>query len=212
MTIRRSIAAQAIVALSSLALSFVIGAGLPDRVVTHWGINGQPDGWGSKWVAMLLMPAILIGMAGLTAVLPRLSPKGFQLENSGKTYGWLMFVVSCLMAAIHVVILLKTAGATFDIVRATLVVLFAAWIVMGNVIGRVRRNYYMGIRTPWTLSSERVWTATHRAAGFQWVIGGVVGLLAALVGVSPAFMFAYFMVLCFVPVVHSYVLYQRLER
>ncbi|CAN5519351.1 SdpI family protein [soil metagenome] len=211
MTPRRSVAAQGVLFIASLVLSLVVGARMPDQVVTHWGLNGQPDGWGSKWITMLIMPGVLLLMLGLTILLPRLSPKGFRLENSGPTYGWLMFLVAGLMAILHAVILFKTAGAAFDIGRVILAAMFGAWILMGNVIGRVQPNYYMGIRTPWTLSSQSVWQATHRSAGRLWVTGGLVGLFAALLGLPPTLLIAFFFVICLAPVVQSYFIYRRLE-
>lgn len=211
MTPRRSVAAQGVLFLLSLLLSFVVGARMPDRVVTHWGLNGQPDGWGSKWTTMLMMPGVILLMIGLTILLPRLSPKGFRLENSGPTYGWLMFIVACLMATLHAVILFKTAGAAFDLLRVMMAAMFGVWILMGNVIGRVQPNYYMGIRTPWTLSNPRVWQATHRSAGRLWVVSGILGLIAALVGTPPSLLLAFFFVICLAPVVQSYFIYRQLE-
>lgn len=210
MTIQRSLIAQALLLVATIIFSIVYGAHLPDQVVTHWGINGQPNGWGSKWISLLMMPGTLLVMMLLTVALPKLSPKNFELERSGGTYGWAMFLVSALMALLHVVIVLKTAGAAFDIGRVMFAVLFAFWIFLGNVIGKVKRNYYMGIRTAWTLSSEPVWNATHRAAGRLWVAGGAIGLIAALAGLGMVPLISFLMALALIPVVQSYFIYKRL--
>jgi uncharacterized membrane protein len=210
MTIFRSFAAQVALLVACLVVSLVLGAGLPDQVVIHWGIDGQPNGWGSKWIGLLAMPASPLLMALLTVALPKMSPKNFELERSGGTYGWAMFLVSALMATIHAVIVLKTSGATFDIGRVMFAVLFAFWIFLGNVIGKVKRNYYMGIRTPWTLSSESVWHATHRAAGRLWVVGGVIGLIASLAGLGMVALISFLMILCCAPIVQSYFIYKRM--
>lgn len=212
MTIRRSLAAQGLLLVACLVLSAIIGAGMPDRVVIHWNINGQPDGWGSKWFTLLFMPATLVFMALLTVVLPKLSPKKFELEKSGETYGWAMFLVSVLMALLHAVIVFKTAGAKFDIGGAMFTVIFAFFTFFGNVMGKVKRNFYMGIRTPWTLSSEAVWNATHRAAGRLWVVGGLIGIVASLLATPMAVLIAYLLILSLVPVGQSYVIYRRMER
>jgi len=212
MTIRRSLAAQGLLFIACLVFSLVIGSGMPDRVVIHWNINGQPDGWGSKWFTLLMMPGTLLFMALLTVVLPKLSPKKFEMEKSGETYGWAMFLVSVLMAGLHAVIVLKTAGANFDIGRVMFAVLFAFFIFFGNVMGKVKRNYYMGIRTAWTLSSEAVWNATHRAAGRLWVIGGLVGLVASLAGVPMIPLIVYLLILTLIPVVQSYFIYRRMAE
>jgi uncharacterized membrane protein len=212
MTIRRSLAAQGLLLAATVAYSFAIGAQMPDRVVIHWNLAGQPDGWGSKWTLLLLMPIVQATMALLTVALPALSPRQFEVQRSGRTYGWVMFVVALLMAAMHVVLLLKTSGATFEIGRAMLTVLFAFWILLGNVIGKVQRNFYMGIRTPWTLASERVWHATHRAAGRLWVAGGAIGLLAALCGAPLVALLVLLLVVTLTPVPQSYLIYRKMEQ
>ena len=211
MTIRRSLAAQGGLLAATLIFSLVVGSRLPDTVVTHWDLSGQPDGWGSKWIALLLMPGVVAFNAVLTLVLPAVSPREARIERFGRVYGWIMFLVGAMMAVIHVVIVLKTAGAAFDIGRALVTVMFAVWILLGNVIGKVGRNYFMGIRTPWTLASDRVWHATHRAAGRLWVFGGAAGLLLALLGAPPFPLILGFVALALVPVAQSYFIYRRLE-
>ena len=212
MTVRRSLAVQGLLLAASVAFSLSVAARLPDTVVTHWGLNGQPDGWGSKWTILILMPFVQATMAILTVVLPAISPREYRIERFGKTYAWIMVLVAAMMAAMHTIIVLKTAGAAFDIGRAIFAVLFLVWILLGNVIGRVGQNYFVGIRTPWTLSDEHVWRETHRAAGRLWVAGGLLGLLGSLVGAPFVALIAFFLVIALVPVGQSYTIYRRIGR
>jgi uncharacterized membrane protein len=87
-----------------------------------------------------------------------------------------------------------------------------AFILLGNVLGKVRRNFWLGVRTPWTLASDRVWYATHRVAGKTMVVGGLVTMLAAMMGLPAYVSTGALMAGALVPVVFSLVYYKRLER
>ena len=209
MTVRRSLFIQGLLLGASLVLSIVFGGRMPDVVVTHWNVHGQADGWGSKWTILILMPIVQGVMGLLTVAIPLMSPKD---RRPGPVQGWVMTLLAAMMAAIHAVLVLKTAGAAFDAGRLLLGVIFAFWMPLGNVMGKIRPNPYSGIRTPWTLGDDRVWHASHRAAGRLWFFGGAIGLLLALVGVPMAILVAYLVVLSLAPLPQSYMIYRSLGR
>jgi uncharacterized membrane protein len=191
---------------------------LPERVPIHWNIRGEPDGWVSKldviWT-FLLMPAAMAGMVVLTAVLPWLSPKPFDVERFRDTYGYLMALVVALFGFIHLLILfgsLEPPG-TFDLGRWLVGGIFLFFALIGNVLGRTRRNFWIGVRTPWTLASETVWIQTHRLTAWLFVVIGIAGFAAVIASVPLVWCFVAFMTLAvLVPVLYSLVLYKRLER
>lgn len=198
-----------------LAASFVATAilypHLPEQVATHWGWSGQPDGYSSKSALFLAGPGPLAGIMLLTALLPWLSPQRFAIESFASTYRQIMGNISIMIAYFDAVILWFATGHPIDVGRAILggVCLFMA--VIGNLLGKVRRNFYVGIRTPWTLASERVWNATHRL-GAKWLVAtGLVGLALSVAGlrVLPIIVL---LVGALVPVVYSLVYYKQLER
>lgn len=207
MTVRRSLLVQGLLLGASALLSAVYAARLPDTVVTHWNIHGQPDGWGGKWTILLMMPIVQASMALLTVALPLITPRD---RRPGPIQGWIMALIAAMMAAIHVVLVLKTAGAAFDPGRVLLGVLFAFWMPLGNVMGKVRPNRYMGIRVPWTLSDDRVWHTAHRAAGRLWAYGGALGLLLCLVGTPMPILVAYLVVLSLAPLPQSWAISRSL--
>jgi uncharacterized membrane protein len=90
--------------------------------------------------------------------------------------------------------------------------MFLFFALLGNVLGKVQRNFYVGVRTPWTLASETVWVQTHRLAAWLFTGAGVLGLVIVLVGVPFYFAFGLILVAALVPVVYSLVLYKRLEK
>jgi uncharacterized membrane protein len=200
------------------AASAYLYPGLPDRIPTHWNIHGKVDGYGSKTWAVFLMPAVCLLMLGLFRLLPWLSPKGFQVDTFRPTYEFIMVGVVGLFCYIHAVILYATlrhvAGNDqgFDMGRALCAGIFLFFALLGNVMGKVRRNFYMGVRVPWTLASERVWNDTHRVAAWTMVGGGLLGFLIVVSGLPIAAGFGVLIASVIVPVVYSFVHYKSLER
>jgi len=192
-----------------MVYTLVVFTRLPETVPVHWGINGKPDRFGSRWEALWAGPVLTTLGIVLTLALPRISPKDFSIDRFGGTFNYTMVLMSTLFAAIHVIIASSASGASFDIGRMLMAALFAFFALLGNVIGKVKRNFYMGVRTPWTLSSERVWDETHRQAARLWFAGGIVGALAMLLGLHPIAGIVLLFVISFWPVYTSYALSRR---
>jgi uncharacterized membrane protein len=189
---------------------------LPDPVPVHWNAAGKPDGFVPRRDALpylLLVPGLMTGLVLLTPVLPWLSPRQFEIDRFRGTYYYLMALVQALFAYLHGTILAVTFGAKVDIGALMMGGIFLFFALMGNVLGKVRRNFWMGVRTPWTLASEAVWAQTHRRTAWVWVAGGTVGFLAVLAGVPPLLALVLLLPpMVLYPVAYSLVLYKRLER
>ena len=189
---------------------------LPDPVPIHWNAAGKPDGFVPRRDALpylLLVPGMMTGFVLLTLVLPWLSPKQFEIDRFRGTYNYLMALIQALFAYLHGAILAVTFGAKADIGTLIMGGMFLFFALMGNVLGKVRRNFWVGVRTPWTLASEAVWVRTHRQTAWVWVAGGTVGFLALLAGVPALLTLVLLLpVLVLYPVVYSLVLYKRLQR
>lgn len=209
MKIKISIAAQLALFVIAIAFSLYMSQHLPDTVPTHWGLNGKPDQYGSKWTNLLLMPGVMVFLALLTPALAKISPRKFEVASFEETYGYAMFLCGGLMLALHIVIVQASTGEHLDMNRTMMFVLFAFFALLGNVMGKIKQNFFMGIRTPWTLADERVWHATHRFAGRLWLVCGVIGAIGALLGVPFMIEFGFLLVMAFVPVVKSYLLYGK---
>ena len=184
---------------------------LPERIPTHWGLNGKPNGWGGRWT-IFLMPGTMLLMLGLFVVLPKLSPTDFATERFESTYSWIAVIVIAMFGYMHAVMLFNYLVHPVDIGRGFTGGIFLFFALMGNVMGRVRRNFWMGIRVPWTLASERVWNDTHRVSGRLFVVSGILGCLATTAGLPiltvlvPAIITC-----CFVPIVYSLIEYKQLQ-
>jgi uncharacterized membrane protein len=207
-----------VLAVAAWGLSAWLYPGLPDRIPTHWNIEGKVDGYGEKTWATFLLPAMMIGFLVLFAFLPALSPKHFEVDTFRSTYLYIMVLVSALFLYMHGVILLATwqevrQGPKFlDVGRALVGGMFLFFALLGNVMGKVRKNFYIGIRVPWTLASDRVWNDTHRLAARLMVAGGIVGFLLVVLGVPIAWWIGVLIATFLVPVVYSFVHYKALER
>jgi uncharacterized membrane protein len=187
-------------------------------VPTHWNIEGKVDGWGDKSWAPFLMPGAMTIMLLFFVFLPALSPKQFQVDSFRSTYLYIMVLMTAMFAYLHGVILLTTwqevrAGEkSIDTGRALIGGLFLFFALLGNVMGKVRKNFYIGFRVPWTLASDRVWNDTHRLAAWLMVAGGSIGFLLAIAGLPFSWLVSLMFVTFLIPVVYSFVHYKTLER
>jgi len=203
--------ASAILTVAVFALSLAVYPQLPDRIPTHWNLQGKVDDYSGKG-SIFLMPGILVLLLGLFHILPWLSPKQFRVDSFRNTYDFLMFLVIALLSYIHFLMLWAGLSGSLDIDRALLGGLFLFFALLGNVLGRVRRNFWIGVRTPWTLASERVWNDTHRIAGKLFVLAGILGFVATMAGASPLFAVVIIGAAAIAAVTYSLVDYKRLER
>ncbi|MDB4874170.1 MAG: hypothetical protein JWM41_616 [Gemmatimonadetes bacterium] len=152
---------------------------LPDRVPTHWGVHGQIDGYGSKWMTLILMPLMVLGLWGLFRVLPTIDPRRENYARFADAYDLIVNSVLSLLVAMHLLIIAATLGVPINVSRVAVIAVGLLLIVIGNVLPRARPTWFVGIRTPWTLSNDRVWERTHRVGGYLMVIAGVLAVCFA---------------------------------
>jgi uncharacterized membrane protein len=181
---------------------------LPGRVATHWDLHLQPNGYSPKWALFLIGPGAMAGVLLLSLLGPWLSPKQFAVDAFRSTWSRIMFLLFCLMAYLYAVILSAGAGHKMDEGRVIVGGVCAFAAMAGNLLGKVKRNFFMGIRTPWTLASERVWYETHRLAAKTVRAGGIVGLILTLLG-SRAWPLLVLVASVMLPALYSLVLYKR---
>ena len=177
------------------------------------------DGWGDKTWATFLVPAMMIGFLVLFAFLPALSPKHFEVDTFRSTYLYIMVLITAIVplhARGHLAgdLAGSASRGRSSLTSAVALIggMFLFFALMGNVMGKVRKNFYIGIRVPWTLASDRVWNDTHRLAAWLMVAVGVVGFLLILLGVSPIVAIGLLIGSMLIPVVYSFVHYKALER
>ena len=210
MKIRTSVYIQIGLLLISIILSIYYNGKLPETVPTHWNIHNQVDQYGSKLMPVLLGPCMLLFSLLLTVALPKLSPKQYEIDKFESTFAYAMVLVGGLMFFISFCILKATDGVKMDFGSWFMAAMFIFFALLGNVLGKVRQNFYMGIKTPWTLASPQVWDATHRMAGKLWFFGGILGAIVSIAGVPMGYTIAYMMIISLFPVVQSYFIYKKI--
>jgi uncharacterized membrane protein len=196
---------------AALVATAVLYPQMPARIPLHWNYHFEPDRYGPRWVLYLFGPGFMALVMALTWLFPWLSPKRFEIDSFWSTYHRVMLLVFGMMAYSFAAMLWADCGRSIDMGRVISFGICLFFILIGNVMGKLRRNFYLGVRTPWTLASERVWNATHRFAAKTFVAGGLVGLVFSVVGL---FLWAILATLvgALAPVVYSLVIYKQLER
>lgn len=163
-----------IMIMATVFSSFYFFSKFPDQVPVHWNMAGEVDDYGSKTMAAFLMPVILIGMYLLFLGLPLLDPKKERYAQFQKVYHFFKNFMIFFMAAIYFITGFNALGYNISVGTWIPVLVGALFILIGNYMGKIKPNWFMGIRTPWTLSSEEVWNKTHRVGGKIFIIGGLI--------------------------------------
>ena len=172
--------------VAALVASAAVYGRLPERVPTHWNAAGDADGYGPRLFGVLIGPVMLAFVALLAPQLPRIDPRGASYAKFQPTFRLVVNTVLTLLLALHGVMLAAMLGARPPMARLGTFSLGVLIAVVGNSLPRVRPNWMFGIRTPWTLASDRVWERTHRVGGYLLLGAGLVMMVAALTLPSPA--------------------------
>lgn len=185
---------------------------LPDPMPTHWNAQGQVDGYSSRQVGAILLPGLSVLIYILLLVLPRIDPRHESMQRNQELYYILRMGLVFFMVAIHIVVLVAVAFKRDSLVSlVTPIGVGLLFMLIGNYMPRMQPNWFMGIRTPWTLSNERVWRETHRVGGRMFMLGGLAMLLAPLLPAQWMFIpFMAIILLCALgPILYSYWLFHR---
>lgn len=153
-----------------------------ELVPTHWGIDGQPDAYGSKTMGLLSLPGIAVLIVVLLALVPRLDPRRRNLAQSQKAYTAVWASILTFMALLHIGMVLETLGRQGIVGILIPIATGILFIIIGNYLSKVRSTFTFGIRTPWTLTSEESWRKTHRLGGRLFMLLGALIALSAFFG------------------------------
>ena len=179
---------------------------LPDQLPFHWDIHGQVDGWASKTQAVFLMPALLLALHWVCVFASCADPK--RANYNDKTFHLVLWLCPVLSLLIHMLVYGTALGYELSIERIVPPIMGVLFIIMGNLLPKMKQTYTMGIKLPWTLNNEENWNKTHRFAGKLWVAGGVLILSTALWG-GFWVLIGTLIVMVAVPTVYSYCLYRK---
>ena len=198
--------AGCIVCLIPLVVGLLLWDKLPDRVPTHFGVNNEVDGWGSKTFAVIGMPFIMLGAELLVAFVTSADPRRRNInEKVFRLILWLVPVIGMVCCLIPYGIAL---GMEINIGLWVNVLVGVMFIILGNLMHKVKQNYTIGIKLPWTLHSEENWNRTHRFGSWMFILGGVLMIVNGFFQSTWAIV-AIVILAAGIPSVYSYLLYRR---
>ncbi|MGI1799570.1 SdpI family protein [Priestia sp. TRN 1309] len=184
---------------------------LPATMPIHWGANGEADGFATKINAMILTVGIMVLIYFIIAFVPRIDPRKENYKYFSKTYNILLNAVLLLFFFVNMSTILQGLGYNVPMSYIAPIMAGLVFIIIGNYLQRVRSNYFMGIRTPWTLSNENVWKKTHRLSGKLFFIGGLLILISAFLpdGYKSVIMWGSIVLCVAIPYLYSYLAYKK---
>lgn len=185
---------------------------LPEQMASHWNINDQVDGYMPRFWGVFMLPLISLGMFLLFLVIPNIDPLKVNIAQFREAFNLFITLITGFMLYLYALTLLWSLGyTTFGMSRAMLPALGVLFIFIGYMLRKAKRNFFIGIRTPWTLSSDKVWDETHRLGAVLFMVSGALAFVGAFFGGTIAFwlLFAPLMGSAIFLVIYSYVLYKR---
>ena len=197
-----------------ILISFVVGIffypQMPERMASHWNAQGQVDGYMSKFWGLFLMPVVSVGLFVLFLLIPRIDPLKENIAKFRKYFDAFIVLIFVFLLYLYLLTLVWNKGTRFDMIRVLAPAFGVLFFYAGVLTENAKKNWFVGIRTPWTLSNEKVWEKTHKIGGQLFKAAGIIAFLGVvfpgyaifLVLVPAIFVAAY-------TIVYSYFEYQR---
>ena len=210
MNIKKELPLIAIVLLPFLYLAYIWNQ-LPEKVPVHWNVKGEIDRYGDK-IELMLIPILLpLLIYVIFLVVPRIDPKK-KLNKMGNKLQTLKVLMTTFMSILALFIIYSAKNQSFDNSNYLVISIGILYIILGNYFKTIKANYFIGIRTPWTLESESVWKETHKLGGKLWFIGGIIVVISSFI-LEKQLNFRVFLIIttiiAIVPIVYSYLLFRK---
>jgi uncharacterized membrane protein len=212
MNTRTTLIVVLIMILAATAAGAALWNRLPDPMASHWGPNDEVNGDVSRFWGVFLLPLITLGMMALFLVIPSIDPLKANIAQFRDVFNLFITLIVAFMLYLYALTLRWNLGFTdFGMSKALLPAMGILFFFIGYLLRKAKRNFFIGIRTPWTLSSDRVWDETHRLGSVLFMVSGVFAFLGSLFGGMTAFWFLFVPIIgsTLITLVYSYIVYQR---
>jgi uncharacterized membrane protein len=210
MSTKTTIIVSVILIAAALVVGLLLYARLPDPMPSHWNAAGEIDGYMSKFWGIFLMPIVTVVLVPLFLIIPRIDPLKANIAKFRGVFNWFIVIFVAYMLFVYALTLAASLGYQFNMTVMLLPVIGLLFIGAGYMMSKARRNFFIGIRTPWTLSSETVWDETHKLGSKLFMLGGIVTIVSAFLGENGIWlMLVAVLVAAFVPMIYSYILWRR---
>jgi uncharacterized membrane protein len=213
---RKSYIVLALITLLSFAMGALLYDSMLPYMASHWNIQGRVDGYMPKFWGLFLMPFLSLFMILLFIIIPKLDPLGQNIEEFRHHYDTFVVLIISFLFYIYIISIFWNLGIRFDMNRMISPALAIVFFYLGILIYHARRNWSIGIRTAWTMSSDYVWNKTHKLGGMLFTIAGTICLLGVVFpNYAVLFILVPIMSAALISVLYSYIIYleeKRLKR
>ena len=213
MKLKKELPSIVIVLLPFIYLAYIWNQ-LPEKVPMHWNIKGEIDRYGEK-IELLLIPILLPLLVYIIfLVIPKIDPKN-KLNKMGNKLQSLKVLMTIFMSVLALFIIYSAKNQSFANPNYIVLLIGVLYIILGNYFKTIKANYFIGIRTPWTLENETVWKETHKLGGKMWFIGGIIIVLSSLIlDKQPNFTLFLIItgIISIIPIVYSYIIFNKEKK
>jgi len=213
MSTKTTLSISLILVAAALIAAAVLWGRLPDPMPSHWNVAGEIDGYMSKFWGVFLLPIITAVLLPLFMVIPHIDPLKANIAQFRNVYNLFIVFFTAYMVYIYGLTMAAALGYQFNMTYMLLPMVGLLFIGVGYLMKKAKRNFFIGIRTPWTLSDDTVWERTHQLGGTLFYIAGAVTIVCTFLGETGIwFLLAAAMIAALVPIVYSYILYAQIEK
>jgi len=201
-----------ILSIAAIGLGLALEPRFPEQMAIHWNEQGVADGYGSRFMGIWFLPLMTIGLTLLLLGIPRIDPLKKNIDQFKKEYYTFILLFVFFFIYLHGISLLFNLGVQFNLVTVMIPAFAGFFYYIGVMMEKAKRNYFIGVRTPWTLADDEVWNETHRVGAKGFKIGGVITLLGVVFpSLAIWLMMVPLLVVSVFIVVYSYVVFRRLH-
>ena len=212
MNLKREIPLIIIVLIPFIYLAYIWNS-LPETVPTHWNYKGEIDAWGKKSSLILIMFLLPVLTYVLFSIIPFIDPKK-KIQAMGNKYHNLKFLMTLFMSALAIFILYSVKEQSITNPAFIILAIGLLYIILGNYMKTLKANYFIGIRTPWTLENETVWKTTHALAGKLWFTGGLAIIISSLTtnkNFNSIFFISITIIIAVIPLIYSFLEFNKIK-
>jgi len=195
-----------------IIFSILVYPSLPDQIPSHWNAQGEIDAYSSRNFAVLFFPSLIIGVYLLMTVLPKFDPLKKNYPSFATPYYWFRLIFIIFFSALYLFTIWTALGGNLNINYFMIPAMSLLFIVVGLFLPKIKRNYFVGIKTPWTLASDESWDKTHVLGGKLFVLVGVLSLLGLFLEQSILILIFSVLAAVIITFVYSYIIYKKVEK
>jgi len=203
-----------LIVAASFIVSLSLYSKLPDQIPMHWNLAGEVDRYGSRLEGAFTMPVLSAVILLMLIWLPAIDPRKKSYEKFADFYKLFQWVMVLFLIGMQSLTLSWALGYQFSISLYVKLGIGILFMFLGNYLGKTRSNWFVGIRTPWTLENDEVWNKTHRLAGRLMFAAGILTLILAFIdqGFTMFLLLGAVLLASVIPVIYSFLLYRQLAR